>query len=567
MKTIATFTALLFALLFSANESSAQYKMRVAFPNLATFNNPIEMVNAGDGTNRLFVAQQRGLIYVFQNTPNVSSRKTFLDLTGKVSATGSETGLLGVAFHPDYENNRYFYIDYTFDSAGLLWSRISRFQTSISNPDTAVRSTERILMTVAQPFSNHNGGKIAFGPDGYLYISFGDGGSGGDPGNRAQNRTLLLGKILRINVDSTQTGLSYAIPPTNPYYQNTDGFREEIYVYGVRNVWKFSFDKTTGKLWAGDVGQSAWEEIDIFESGKNYGWNKMEGFYCYGTCDTTGKGFTRPIYNYSHSLGQSITGGYVYRGAQLPGLYGKYLYADYGFGTLWSLDYDGINPPANTTLQDTSWLISSFGEDENNEVYILRYSSTGSIYKIVNTSAITLDLKTAIEGFYNSGTGRLSIKDTVKVYLHQATSPSQIVDSSTAIIDSTTLRGYCFFNNAPTGLYYIRVTHRNGLDTWSKSGGEALSRGVIYTYDFTSSASQAYGNNLIQKGSRYCIYSGDVNSDGTIDGTDNSTIDNDVNAYVTGFVVTDLNADNITDGSDLLIADNNASNFVSVVAP
>lgn len=567
MKTIATFTALLFALLFSANESSAQYKMRVAFPNLATFNNPIEMVNAGDGTNRLFVAQQRGLIYVFQNTPNVSSRKTFLDLTGKVSATGSETGLLGVAFHPDYENNRYFYIDYTFDSASLLWSRISRFQTSISNPDTAVRSTERILMTVAQPFSNHNGGKIAFGPDGYLYISFGDGGSGGDPGNRAQNRTLLLGKILRINVDSTQTGLSYAIPPTNPYYQNTDGFREEIYVYGVRNVWKFSFDKTTGKLWAGDVGQSAWEEIDIFESGKNYGWNKMEGFYCYGTCDTTGKGFTRPIYNYSHSLGQSITGGYVYRGAQLPGLYGKYLYADYGFGTLWSLEYDGINPPANTTLQDTSWLISSFGEDENNEVYILRYSSTGSIYKIVNTSAITLDLKTAIEGFYNSGTGRLSIKDTVKVYLHQATSPSQIVDSSTAIIDSTTLRGYCFFNNAPTGLYYIRVTHRNGLDTWSKSGGEALSRGVIYTYDFTSSASQAYGNNLIQKGSRYCIYSGDVNSDGTIDGTDNSTIDNDVNAYVTGFVVTDLNADNITDGSDLLIADNNASNFVSVVAP
>lgn len=567
MKKLVICIALLFAMLVSISETNAQYKMRVAFPNLATFNNPIEMVNAGDGTNRLFVAQQRGLIYVFQNTPNVSSRKTFLDLTGKVSASGSETGLLGVAFHPDYENNRYFYIDYTFDSASLLWSRVSRFETSSSNPDTAVRSTEKILLTVAQPFSNHNGGKIAFGPDGYLYISFGDGGSGGDPGNRAQNRALLLGKILRINVDSTQSGLSYAIPPTNPYYQNTDGFREEIYVYGVRNVWKFSFDKATGKLWAGDVGQSAWEEIDIFESGKNYGWNKMEGFYCYGTCDTTGKGFIRPIYNYSHSLGQSITGGYVYRGAQLPGLYGKYLYADYGFGTLWSLNYDGINPPVNTTLQDTSWLISSFGEDENNEVYILRYSSTGSIYKIVNTSAITLDLKTAIEGFYNSGTGRLSIKDTVKVYLHQATSPSQIVDSSSAIIDSTTLRGYCFFNNAPTGLYYIRVTHRNGLDTWSKSGGEAMTRGAVSIYDFTSAASQAYGNNLLLKGTRYCIYSGDVNSDGTIDGTDNSTIDNDVNSFVTGFVVTDLNADDIVDGSDLLIADNNASNFVSVVAP
>ncbi len=566
MKTLVICTALLLAIMTTAFDASAQYKMRVAFPNLATFNNPIEMANAGDGTNRLFVAQQRGLIYVFQNSPTVNSRKTFMDMTGIVSVSGSETGLLGIAFHPDYENNRYFYLSYTFDSSGLR-SRISRFEASSVNPDTAFRSSEKILLTLAQPYSNHNGGKIAFGPDGYLYISYGDGGSGGDPGNRAQNRTLLLGKILRIDVNSSDPGLSYSIPPTNPYYQNTDGFREEIYAYGVRNVWKFNFDYTTGKLWAGDVGQNAWEEIDIIERGKNYGWNKMEGFYCYGACDTTGKGFTRPIYNYSHSLGQSITGGYVYRGAQLPGLFGKYLYADYGFGTLWSLDYDGINPPTNTTLQDTSWLISSFGEDENKEVYILRYSSTGAIYKIVNTSAITLDLKAAIEGFYDDGTGRLSLKDTVKVYLHQATSPSQIVDSATAIIDSTTLKGYCFFNNAPTGLYYIRVTHRNGLDTWSKSGGEALARGVVSVYDFTTAASQAYGNNLLLKGSRYCIYSGDVNSDGTIDATDNSQIDNDVNAFVTGFIVTDLNADDIVDGSDLLIADNNASNYVSVVAP
>ncbi|MBK6877200.1 MAG: PQQ-dependent sugar dehydrogenase [Ignavibacteria bacterium] len=540
--------------------------MRVAFPNLATFNNPIEMVNAGDGTNRLFVAQQRGLIYVFQNSPTVNSRKTFMDLTGVVSATGSETGLLGIAFHPDYENNRYLYLSYTFDSSGLR-SRIVRFEASSSNPDTALRSTQKILLTLAQPFSNHNGGKIAFGPDGYLYISYGDGGSGGDPQNNGQTRTTLLGKILRINVDSTQSGLSYAIPPTNPYYQNTDGFREEIYVYGVRNVWKFSFDNTTGQLWAGDVGQNAWEEIDIIERGKNYGWNKMEGFYCYGTCDTTGKGFTRPIYNYSHSLGSSITGGYVYRGSLLPGLYGKYLYGDYGAGTLWAIHYDGVNPPTNTTLQDTSWLISSFGEDENKEVYVLRYSSTGAIHKIVNTSAITLDLKAAIEGFYDGGTGRLAIKDTVKVYLHQATAPAQIVDSATAVIDSTTLKGYCFFNNAPTGLYYIRVTHRNGLDTWSKSGGEAMTRGAVSIYDFTLAASQAYGNNLLLKGTRYCIYSGDVNSDGTIDGTDNSTIDNDVNTYVTGFVLTDLNADYIVDGSDLLIAGNNASNFVAVVNP
>ena len=566
MKKLVTCTALLFAMLVSISETNAQYKMRVAFPNLATFNNPIEMVNAGDGTNRLFVAQQRGLIYVFQNSPTVSSRKTFMDLTGVVSATGSETGLLGIAFHPDYENNRYLYLSYTFDSSGLR-SRIVRFEASSSNPDTALRSTQKILLTLAQPFSNHNGGKIAFGPDGYLYISFGDGGSGGDPQNNGQTRTTLLGKILRIDVNSSDPGLSYSIPPTNPYYQNTDGFREEIFVYGVRNVWKFSFDNTTGQLWAGDVGQNSWEEIDIIERGKNYGWNKMEGFYCYGTCDTTGKGFTRPIYNYSHSLGSSITGGYVYRGSLLPGLYGKYLYGDYGAGTLWALDYDGVNPPVNTTLQDTNWLISSFGEDENKEVYVLRYSSTGAIHKIVNTNTITLDLKAAIEGFYDGGTGRLAIKDTVKVYLHQATAPAQIVDSATTVIDSTTLRGYCFFNNAPTGLYYIRVTHRNGLDTWSKSGGEALTRGAVSAYDFTSAASQAFGNNLVQIGSSFCIYSGDVNSDGTIDGTDNSTVDNDVFGFVTGFVLTDLNADEIVDGTDLLIAGNNASNFVSVINP
>jgi glucose/arabinose dehydrogenase len=554
-------------ILFGAASADAQYKMRLAFPNLGVLNNPVEMTNAGDGTNRLFVVQQRGLIYVFPNSPTVNVRKTFMNMSSKVSASGSETGLLGMAFHPNYKNNRYFYLSYTFDSSGLR-SRISRFQTSVSNPDTAVLGTENILLTLAQPYSNHNGGKIAFGPDGYLYISFGDGGSSGDPENRAQNRTMLWGKLLRINVDSAGGGLAYSIPPTNPYYQNTDGYREEIFAYGLRNVWKFNFDYTTGKLWAGDVGQNTWEEIDLIESGKNYGWNKMEGFYCYGTCDTTGRGFTRPIYNYNHTLGISITGGYVYRGSLLPGLYGRYLYADYGAGTLWSLQYDGVNPPTNTTLQDTSWSISSFGEDENKEVYILRYSSTaGNIYKIVNTSSITLDLKLAIEGLYDTANLRLALRDTVKVTLHQATSPNIIVDSAKTVIDSLSFRGYCFFNNAPTGLYYIRVTHRNGLETWSKSGGETLTRGEVLAYDFTSSASQAYGNNQIQKGSRFCFYSGDVNKDGTIDGSDNSIIDNDVNVYATGFLVTDLNADYAVDGSDLLIADNNASNFVSVVAP
>ncbi len=565
---IFSFLAIAFAIVFSGlTDASAQYKMRLAFPNLGTFNNAIELTNAGDGTNRLFVLQQRGLIYVFQNSPTVNSRKTFMDLTGVVSTSGSEAGLLGIAFHPDYENNRYLYLSYTFDSASLLWSRITRFTASSSNPDTALRSTQSILLTLSQPYSNHNGGKIAFGPDGYLYISFGDGGSSGDPQNRAQTRSNLWGKILRINVDSASGGRAYSIPSTNPYFQNTDGYREEIFAYGLRNTWKFNFDYTTGKIWAGDVGQGAWEEIDIIENGKNYGWNKMEGFNCYGTCDTTGKGFTRPIFHYSHSIGISITGGYVYRGSLLPGLYGKYIYGDYGSGTVWHLVYDGVNPPTNTLLQDTTWLISTFGEDENNEVYVMRYSTTGSIFKFVNTSAITLNLKAAIEGFYDDNAGSLSIKDTVKVYLHPVASPGTVADSSIAVIDSLNFSGYAFFNSAPTGTYYLRISHRNGLDTWSKLGGVVMTRGEVASYDFTSGVVQAYGNNLKQVGGRSCIFSGDVDSDGTIDATDNSLIDNDVNIFATGFLVNDLNADGIVDGTDLLFADNNAQNFVSVIAP
>ncbi|MBX7043407.1 MAG: PQQ-dependent sugar dehydrogenase [Ignavibacteria bacterium] len=566
MKKTTLLCAVALMIAFTAQFAGAQYKMRLAYPNMPAFNNPIEMTNAGDGTNRVFVVQQRGLIYVFPNDPSASARKTFINNTN-VSQSGSEMGLLGMAFHPNYETNRYFFLSFTFDSAGGTWSRIARYEASSVNPDTALMSTQQIFLTLRQPYSNHNGGKIAFGPDGYLYISYGDGGSGGDPGNRAQDSTTLLGKILRINIDSAAGGNAYSIPPDNPFV-NRPSWKKEIFAYGLRNVWKFNFDYTTGKIWAGDVGQNAWEEIDIIESGKNYGWNKMEGFYCYGTCDTTGKGFTRPIYNYSHSLGISITGGYVYRGAQLPGLYGKYLYADYGAGTLWSLAYDFVNPPTNTTLQDTSWSISSFGEDENKEVYILRYSSTtGFIYKIVNTSVITLDLKMAIEGFYNPSPDRLAIRDTVKVYLHQATAPNIIVDSASAVIDSTTLKGFFIFNNAPTGLYYVRVTSRNGLDTWSKAGGESLQRGVSNSYDFTTAASQAFGSNQKLVGSRYCVFSGDVNSDGAIDGTDNVMIDNDAFAFATGFLVTDLNGDFTIDGTDLIIADNNAFNFVAVIQP
>ena len=554
--------------------SNAQYKLRPAFPGLTDFNKPIEMTHADDGTNRLFILQQGGIIYVINNTPSVTVKKIFLNLTSKVSqgGEGSEIGLLGIAFHPDYENNRYFYVDYTFDTvvggSSVYYSRIARYTTSLSNPDSAVASTERIFLTQAQPYSNHNGGKIAFGPDGYLYISFGDGGSGGDPLGNGQSRTTLLGKILRINIDSAGGGKQYSIPVTNPYYGNVSGYKEEIFCYGMRNPWKFSFDNQTNRLWAGDVGQGAYEEIDIIESGKNYGWNKMEGYHCYGTCDTTGKGFTRPIYEYSHSLGLAITGGYVYRGSLLPGLYGKYIYGDYSFGTVWALTYDGINPATNILLQDTNFAISSFGTDQNNEIYACRYSSTtGRIYKIVNTSFAALSLKASIEGFYDENTSKLRIRDTVKVYLRQVNSPFAMVDSARTVIDSLNLTGVCFFNNAVTAKYYLQLTHRNGLETWSRTGGDSIIKGNSVSYDFTSNNTQAYGNNEILKCTKYCIYSGDIVRDGVIELSDVLSDYNDASDFTAGYTVTDLNGDYLVDLDDILIVYNNSSSFVSLIRP
>ena len=355
---------------------------------------------------------------------------------------------------------------------------------------------------------------------------------------------------------------------TNPYYGNGSGYKEEIFSYGLRNVWKFSFDLPTGRLWAGDVGQGQYEEIDIIESGKNYGWNKMEGFHCYGTCDTTGKGFTRPVYEYSHSFGLAITGGYVYRGSLLPGLTGKYIYGDYSSGTVWALTYDGINPTTNVLLQDTNFALSSFGVDENNEFYACRYStSTGRIYKLVNTTNAALILKASIEGFYDLVTDRLNIRDTVKVYLRQISSPFAFVDSAKTVIDSLNFSGVCFFNNAATGKYYLQLKHRNGLETWSRTGGDSIKRGNSVSYDFTSAGSQAYGSNQVLIGSKYCIYSGDVFQDGSIELTDLLLTYNSATEFLSGYVVYDVNGDYLVDLDDILTVYNNSSSFVAAVRP
>lgn len=572
------FLLIAFFFIFSPNVTSylaAQpYGIVEAFPNLPNFSYPIELVNASDGTNRLFIAQQKGLVYVINNDPSVSTRKTFINLSSRVSQGLGERGLLGLAFHPDYENNRYLYASYTFDTVvggtTYLKSRISRYTADISNPDTALLSTEYILLTLSQPYSNHNGGKILFGADGYLYCAYGDGGSGGDPFGNGQNRSTLLGKILRINVDSAAGGLAYSIPPTNPFYGNTDGYREEIYAYGLRNPWKISFDEPTGRLYCADVGQGAYEEISLIENGKNYGWNKMEGFHCYpsSSCDTTGRGFVRPILEYSHSVGISITGGYVYRGALLPGLVGKYIYGDYGTGRVWGLTYDGINPVVNDSLFTTPWSLSSFGVDENNEIYLCRYSSSfGDLYKIVATNVSTLKLSAIVEGYYDITNSRLNIRDTASVYLHQINSPYALVDSAKTVIDSLGFNGLCFFNNTPNGKYYIKIKTRNTIETWSRSGGDSIKKAQVRSYDFTTDSTQAFGDNEVRKGSEFCIYSGDVDQNGFIELSDIIEIFNDASEFETGYVVTDVTGDRITDLSDILIAFNNSSLFIGVISP
>ena len=360
----------------------AQPQLEVAFPNLTTFNRPVDLQHAGDSSNRIFVVEQAGIIHVFENNREAATKNEFLNIQSQVRRNGNEEGLLGLAFHPDYANNGFFYVDYS--ASNPRRTVIARFQVDNSDPDLANPNSRLVLLEVNQPFSNHNGGQIAFGPDGFLYISLGDGGLANDPNGNGQNRQTLLGAILRLDVDDPAGGKNYGIPGDNPFAGNNQGFREEIYAYGLRNVWRFSFDFETDRLWAADVGQGAREEIDIIENGKNYGWKIMEGAICRpSTSGCNQSGLELPIYDYSHSLGQSVTGGYVYRGPGVPDLQGSYIYGDFVTGRIWALNYDGTNLAENTELLNTSLFISSFGIDQNNELYICAFD--GRIYRFKPT--------------------------------------------------------------------------------------------------------------------------------------------------------------------------------------
>jgi glucose/arabinose dehydrogenase len=354
----------------SAPLASSFQVPRVVLITIASgFTNPIAVQQPlPDGSNRFFVAEQAGAIRIVQNGAILPA--PFLDLTSKVNS-GGEKGLLGLAFHPAYLQNRRFFVHYNRLVNSRLQSVVAEYAASVANPNQADPARERIILTLDQPFENHNGGQIAFGAGGFLYLGFGDGGSEGDPLGNGQNLQTLLGKILWIDVSST--ALSYSIPPDNPLAAG--GGRPEIWAYGLRNPWRFSFDLPTGRLFAGDVGQDRFEEIDLIQRGGNFGWSIMEAMHCFHpavNCNTSG--LIPPIAEYDHSEGDAVIGGYVYHGTAISGLQQAYVFGDFGSGRIWLLRE---NPPGIWTrslLLATGANLSSFGQDQAGEIYVVLYS-------------------------------------------------------------------------------------------------------------------------------------------------------------------------------------------------
>jgi glucose/arabinose dehydrogenase len=345
-------------------------------------NQPLFATGAGDGSGRLFVVEKTGRIRIYRGGHVYAT--PFLNISNLVS-TGSEQGLLGLAFSPGYRTNHRLFVNYTNLAGNTV---IREYRASATNPNVVDPATARTILTIAQPYANHNGGMLAFGFDGYLYIGMGDGGSAGDPGNRAQSLNTLLGKMLRIDVNHRTTTRPYAIPPSNPFVGRYG--LDEIWQYGLRNPWRFSFDRLTGNLWIGDVGQNLWEEVDRAVRtaagpgrGFNWGWNVLEGRHCYSPpvgCNTAGKAM--PFTEYQHLSGRcAVAGGYVYRGAAIPALVGGYVFGDYCTGEIFVTDTARPSPASFTLLLDSSAALSSFGQDDGGELYVCDLN--GNLYKIV----------------------------------------------------------------------------------------------------------------------------------------------------------------------------------------
>ncbi len=348
-----------------------------------SFTSPVLVTNAGDGTNRLFVVEQAGRIRIIDGSTAIAA--PFLDIHTRVGCCG-ERGLLGLAFDPAYKTNRRFFVDYTDKHGDTI---IASYRASATDPNRA-STTQTLVLKIAQPYANHNGGALAFGKDGYLYIGMGDGGSAGDPGNRAQNKDSLLGKILRIDINHITKTRNYSNPPSNPFVGKAGSDR--VWAYGFRNPWRFSFDRSTGDLWVGDVGQNRYEEVDRSTKaggagkGRNYGWRQLEGNACYkpsSGCSKTGK--SHPITTYTHSKGCAVVGGYVYRGTAYPAMAGAYLFGDYCSGRIWALQANGASTQTATQLLSSGLMISSFGEGENGTLYLTDLAG-GGVYQIVGSA-------------------------------------------------------------------------------------------------------------------------------------------------------------------------------------
>lgn len=346
---------------------------------------PIELTHANDSSGRAFVAYKNGIVRIFHPDAPTAVPPIYLNIASKTQSSG-EQGLLGLAFHPDYKHNGYVYVNYVAQNPRR--TVISRFTVMPNNPNKADSSNEFTVLTFLQPVAtNHKGGKIAFGPnDGYLYIAQGDGGGGGDPARNGQRKKAFLGKILRIDVDHPEAPKNYGIPPTNPFVGDTSYF-PEVYTYGMRNPWRFSFDKETNRLWCADVGQNAWEEVDTLVAGGNYGWPYQEGSHCYDNPPThcADPGLLKPIYEYGHTGTRNcIVGGFVYHGPSASGMVGKYIFADNGSGQVWSM---ALRPDSAPLVAQIGVVanIGAFGEDQDGGLYAMN-SSSGAIYKLVDNA-------------------------------------------------------------------------------------------------------------------------------------------------------------------------------------
>ncbi len=376
------FVALDTSRLMGSPDTDAPLGIENAFPALK-FERPVELVHAGDGSGRLFLVEQDGRIRVFTNDRGVAESRVFLDLSGDVRREHNEEGLLGLAFHPKFKTNGEFFVFYSVTPSGSV---VSRFRVSKDNPGRADRASEEKLLSFPKPHGNHNGGSLKFGPDGFLYISVGDGGAAHDPHGNAQSLTDLLGSILRIDVDQRDSGKAYAIPKDNPFVDRGATARGEVWAYGLRNPWRIAFDPAGGTLWAPDVGQDASEEINVITRGGNYGWDIREGTKPHEAhSERAAATLVAPVFEYPRIEGKSVTGGVIYRGTRLPELTGAYLYADFMSGNIWALHSDLKTKTRNTKIARTSLLISAFGQDEAGEVYFLAFD--GRVYRFKQQDA------------------------------------------------------------------------------------------------------------------------------------------------------------------------------------